>query len=146
MNTSVGTLKPDIVTTHLEANASIEAANTYFSAAAAMVVMDPYDAKSLMRFNATAILNRLSIKAYALIHTSASLNFVSTEFVMANGLYQICKAAPKLAIRVGCEQRSSTTRVFCPSDFTIDGHEFTDLQFFVLPHFKSLDFILGLLV
>ena len=34
--------------------------------------------------------------------------------------------------------------MFCPSVFTIDGHEFTDLQFRVLPHFKSSDIILGL--
>jgi hypothetical protein len=33
--------------------------------------------------------------------------------------------------------------VFCPSVFTIDGHEVTDSQFIVLPHFKSSDTILG---
>ena len=32
MNTSASTLKPNIVTTPLEANATIEVANTYFSA------------------------------------------------------------------------------------------------------------------
>ena len=42
------------------------------------------------------------------------------------------------------EKRISTTKVFCPTVFTIDGHEFTDLQFRVLPHFKGLDIILGL--
>ena len=46
------------------------------------------------------------------------------------------KTAPKLAISVASEQRISTTKVFCPSIFTIDGHEFTDLQFRVLSHFK----------
>ena len=35
--------------------------------------------------------------------------------------------------------------MFCPSVFTIDGHEFTDLKFKVLPHFKSSDIILGFL-
>ena len=46
MNTSVGTLKPNIVTTQLEANpnATIEAANKYLSTTTAMVVMDPYEA------------------------------------------------------------------------------------------------------
>jgi hypothetical protein len=53
MNTSVSTLKPNIVTTHLEANTTIETANTYLSAVAAMVVMDPCEAEALMRFNAT---------------------------------------------------------------------------------------------
>ena len=63
---------------------------------------------------------------------------------MANGFYKDCKTAPKLAIRVASEQRISTTKVFCPSIFTIHGHDFTNLQFRVLPHFKSLDIILGL--
>ncbi len=31
---------------------------------------------------------------------------------------------PKLYIRVANEQRISTTKVFCPTVFTIDGHEF----------------------
>ena len=42
------------------------------------------------------------------------------------------------------EKRISTTKVFRPTIFTIDGHEFTDLQFRVLPHFKGSDSILGL--
>jgi len=64
---------------------------------------------------------------------------------MANCFYKDCKIAPKLAIRVASEQSISTTKVFCPSVFTIDGHKFTDLQFRVLPHFKSSDITLGLL-
>ncbi len=54
------------------------------------------------------------------------------------------KTAPKLAIRVASKQRISTTKVFCPSLFTIDGYELTDLQFKVLPPFKSSDIISGL--
>ena len=107
-----------------------------------MVVMDSYEAKAVMRFNATVFLNGLSAKADTLIDTKASLNFVSKEFVMANGFYKDCKTAPKLATRGASEQRISTTKVFCPSVFTIDGHEFTALQFRVLPHFKSSDIIL----
>jgi hypothetical protein len=45
---------------------------------------------------------------------------------------------------VASEQRISTTKVFCPSVFIIDGHEFTDLQFRVLPHFKRSEIILVL--
>ena len=40
------------------------------------------------------------------------------------------------------EQRISTTKLFCPTIFTIDGHEFIDLQFRVLPHFKGSDIII----
>ena len=60
--------------------------------------MNPYDAKALMRFNATVVLNGLSNKADTLIDTAASLKFVSKEFAMANGFYKDCKTAPKLAI------------------------------------------------
>ncbi len=63
---------------------------------------------------------------------------------MANGFYKECKTAPKLAIRVASEQHISMTKVICPTVFTIDGHEFSDLQFGVLPHFKGSDIILGL--
>ena len=144
MNTGVNTLKPNIVTTKLEANEAMKAANKYLSASIAMVVMDPYEAKALMRFNAIFVLNGLSAKAYTLIDTTTSLNFVSKEFVVANSFYKDCKTAPKLVIRVANEQRISTTKVFCSSVLTIDGYEFTDLQFRVLPRFKSSDIILGL--
>ena len=43
MNTGVSTLKPNLVTTQLEANEVIEVANKYLSATYAMVVMDPYE-------------------------------------------------------------------------------------------------------
>ena len=76
-NTSVNTLKHNIVTTQLEATEAIKAANTYLSAATARVVMDPYEAKAFMRFNATFVLNGLSTKADTLIDTTASINFVS---------------------------------------------------------------------
>ena len=89
--------------------------------------MHPYEAKALMRFNATVVLNGLSAKADTLIDTTTSLNFVNQEFAMANVFYKDCKIAPKLAISVASEQRISTTKVFCRSVFTIDGHEFTDL-------------------
>ena len=109
-----------------------------------MVVMDPYEAEALMRFNATVVFYGLSTKADTLIDTTFSLNFVSKEFVMATGFYKYCKTAPKLVTIVASEQRISTTKVFCPLVFTIDGHEFTYLQFIVLLRFKSSDNILGL--
>jgi hypothetical protein len=50
----------------------------------------------------------------------------------------------RLSIRVASEHRISTTKLFCPTMFTIDGHDFTNLQFRVLPHFKGSNIILGL--
>ena len=58
-NTSVNTLKHNIVTTQLEANGAIKTANKYLSTTNAMVVMDLYEAKALMRFNAIVVLNGL---------------------------------------------------------------------------------------
>ena len=74
--------------------------------------MGPYEAKALMRFNATDVFYRLSAKADTLIDMATSLNFVSKEFVVANGFYEYCKTAPRLAIRVASEQRISTTKMF----------------------------------
>ena len=71
---------------------------------------------------------------------------MSKEFFITNGFYKDYKTAPKLAIRMATEQRISTTKVFCPSGFTIDGHKFTYLRFRVIPQLKSLDIILGLSV
>jgi hypothetical protein len=56
-----------------------------------MVVLDPFELTVLMRFNATMSLNGLSTKAYTLIDTIASLNFVSKKLVMANGSLKIVR-------------------------------------------------------
>jgi hypothetical protein len=60
MKTSVNTIKANIVTSQLEANEAIKAANKCWLAAIAMVVMNPYEAKALMRFNAKVVLDGLS--------------------------------------------------------------------------------------
>ena len=86
----------------------------------------------------------VTAKAYTFIDTVALLNFVSKEFVIADGFYKDCKTAPKLVIRVASERRIYTTKVCCPPIFTIVGHEFDDLKFRVLPRFKSSDIVLGL--
>jgi hypothetical protein len=93
-------LKANIVTTQLEANAFIEATNKYLSVAIGMVVIDPYEAKALMHFNAILFLNELSSKQHSLIDTTISFNFMGKELFMANCLYKDGKTAPMLAIRV----------------------------------------------
>jgi hypothetical protein len=85
----------------------------------------------------------LLAKTDTLNATATLLNFVSKEFVMANGFYKDYKTTSKMAITIASEQRVCTTLVFCPLVFTIDGHKFTDLQFRVPPHFKSSNIILG---
>ncbi len=94
--------------------------------------MDPYKLEALMRFGASISLIILSTKANTLIDKTTYLNFFSKEFVFADGFYKDCKKTPKMVVRVTIEQRISTTKVVCASVFTIDGHEFTDLQFRVM--------------
>jgi len=98
-----------------------------------------------MRFTIVVPQENITSKADTLIDTATSLNFVSRKFLHANGFYKYCKASPKIVIRVANEQRIVTNKIFCPSVFTIDGQEFSGLQFRVLPHSKSSDIILGLL-
>ena len=82
--------------------------------------MDPYEAEALMRFTASVSYNGISSKSDTLIDTSASLDFVSKDFVVTNGFYKDCKTVPKLFIRVASEHRISTTKLFCPTMYTID--------------------------
>ena len=104
--------------------------------------MNTYEAEALMRITASVSCNGLSSKPDTLIDTTASLNFVSKDFALTNGFYKDCKTVPKLSIRLTSEHRIYTTKVFCSTVFTIDGHEFTNLYFRVLPHFKGSYIIL----
>ena len=88
----------------------------------ALVIINPYDAEALMRFTASVSCSGMSSKVDTLIDTSTSLNFITKDFVTTNGFYKDCTVVPKLSIRVASEQRISTTKVFCPTVFTIDGH------------------------
>jgi hypothetical protein len=133
------------VTIESKLEAASEAADEYLFVADAMVIMDPYEAEALMRFTASLYYKELSSKAYTLIDMAVSRNFVSKGIVVANGFYYDYKTAPSLSTRVANEQHIYTAKVFHPTVFTINGHEFTYLQFRVLrPHFKDSYNILGL--
>jgi hypothetical protein len=129
----------------MKSEVAIDAVDTYLSATTALVVMNPPENHSLMRFTDVVSQDNITCKADTLINTAASLNFVSKMFLNANEFYKYCKAAPKIVVRVANEQRIVTDKIFCPTVFTIDGQELSGLQFRVLPHFKRLDIILGLL-
>jgi hypothetical protein len=144
LTTNVINLKPIIVKIEPELKAAIETVDDNLPTAAALVIMDPYEAEALMRFTASVSYDGLSSKADTLIDTITSLNSVSKDFVVTNGFYTDCKTVPKIFIRVASEQRISTTKLLCPTMFTIDGHDFTDLQFRVFPRFKGSNIILGL--
>jgi hypothetical protein len=146
LTTNVSNLEPNIVKIESEPKIAIETTDENLSTTTPLVNMNPYEAEALMRFTASMSCYGLSSKAYSLIDTAASLNFVWKHFVMTNGSYKDdCKTAPKLSIRVASEHRIFTTKMICPTVFTIDGHdEFTDLKFRVLPHFEGSDIILGI--
>ena len=150
---NVSNLKPNIARIESKPEAAIETSYENFSTApqnlstlTALVIMNPYEDEALMRFTASVSQNGLSSYANTLIDTATSLNFVSKGCVVTNGFYKDCKTdvVPKLSIRVASEQRISATKVFCPTVFTIDVHEFTDLELRVLIHFKGSDIKLGL--
>ena len=144
LTTHVSNLKPNIVRVESKLEAAIETGDENLSTTTALVIMNPYEDEYLMRFTAYVSYNGLSSKVDTLIDTTASLNFVTKDFVVTYGFYKDCKTVPNLYIRVASEQRISTTKMLCPTVFTIDGHEFSDLQYRVLPYFKGSDIILGL--
>ena len=124
---------------------AFQAADRWFTDSAAMVVMDPYKPKALMRVNVTVSHdNDMNATADAIIDTSATLNFVNLHYLQLYGLTKHCKAVPKVTVRVANEQRISTDKIYCPSLFTVGTESFTGMEFRVLPHFKGSNFILGL--
>ena len=137
LTTNVNILKPNIVKIESEPETAAKIVDENLSTTTTLVIMNPYEAEALMRFSAVVSYNGLSLEVDALIDTTVSLNFVSKDFAVTNGFYKDCKTVPKLSIRVASERRISTTKLFCPTMFTIEGHDFTDLQFRVLPHFKG---------
>jgi hypothetical protein len=112
---NVNNLKPNIVKSESEPEIVAEMIYENPSTTTALVIMNPYEAKALMRFTASASYNGLSSEADALIDTEASLNFVSKDFVVTNDFHKDCKTVPKLSIRVDSERRISTTKLFCPT-------------------------------
>ena len=69
MSTNVGDLKSNINTNQLEDDGAIKASDKYVSAVVAMIVMDHYEAKALMRFSVGVSLNNFSAKADTIIDT-----------------------------------------------------------------------------
>ena len=69
LTTNANNLKPSIVKIDPELKAVIEITDENLSTTVALVIMDPYEAESLMRFTAAGSYNGLSSEAYTLIDT-----------------------------------------------------------------------------
>ena len=132
----INDLPTDTHTNGMKSEAVLDAAEQCLSAATALAVMNPLENHCLMRFTTVVSQENITSKADTLIDTAASLHFMSQKFLNANGFYKYCKATPKIVVRVTNEQIIFSDKIFCPIVFTIDGHEFSRLQFRVLPHFK----------
>jgi hypothetical protein len=85
LTTNVSNLKPKIVKIEVEPETIVEIVDENLSSATALVIMNPYEAEAFMRFIASVSYNGLSSEPNSLIDTTASLNFVSKDFVVTNG-------------------------------------------------------------
>ena len=90
LNIDASNLKPNVVTNELNLEVAIKVEDESLSTTIALVSMDPYRADALIGLVATVSYRKLSSKSDTLIDIAASLNFVSNEFVMANGFYKDC--------------------------------------------------------
>ncbi len=68
------------------------------------------------------------------IDSATTLNFLSQELFIRNGLVGKCVRGPKIAVRIANEQRISTNKSFSPTSLFSHQIKFTGLAFTVLPH------------
>ena len=85
-------LPTDTPTNGMESEAAIDAADKCLSAATSLVVMNPLENNSLMRFTFVVSQENITCKANTLFDTTVSLNFVRKKIFNANGFYKYCKA------------------------------------------------------
>ena len=121
-------------------NVARKAAAEYLPTSVAYVIMNPDHPEPLMPIP----IQLNNIEVTALVDNAATLNFISKEFVESNDLMQHCKPAPKVAVRVANSQRLSATKILVPEHLTINDIDYLGIQFYVLPHMKCADLILGL--
>ncbi len=77
LTTNFNNLKPSTVKIEPELEATTKTTGENLPITGALVIMDPYEAESLMRFTASVSYNGLSLEADTLFDTTTSLNFVS---------------------------------------------------------------------
>ena len=106
--------------------------------------MDPNEPQPLMKLQFSIEYDSLRYDTNVLIDSATTLNFVSQEFLIRNGLVRKCVREPKITVRTANEQRISTNKSFLPTSLVIHQIKFTCLTFNVLPHLKCVDFIFRL--
>ena len=127
-----------------ETNDKSNSASKWLPTAAAFTIMDPNHPEPLMKLPISIEQESSQFHTNALIDSTATLNFVSQEFLTRNDLLGKCFRGPKIAVRIANEQRISTNKTFSPICVSIGQQKFPGLNFTVLPHLKCVDFIFGL--
>jgi hypothetical protein len=114
-------------------------ASHWLPSAAVLTIMDPNELEPLMKLPIEYDLLRYDTNV--LIDSATTLNFMSREFLIRNGLVEKCVRGPKIAVRIANEQCISTNKSLSSTSFFIHQIKFTGLIFTVLPHLKCVDFI-----
>jgi len=81
--------------------------------------MDPNEPEPLMKLPISIEHDSLQYDTSVLIDSAPTLNFVSQEFLIRNGLVGKCVRGPKIAFRTANEQHISTNKFFSPTSLFI---------------------------
>ncbi len=98
--------------------------------------MDPNQPGPLMKLSISIEQEYLQFHTNVLIDSTATLHFVSQDFLTRNNLLGKCIRGPKIVVRIANEQRISTNKTFSPIHVVIGQKKFPGLNFTVLPHLK----------
>jgi len=112
--------------------------------AAVLTIMDPNQLEPLMEISISIEQDSMQYHTTVLIDWTATLNFASQNFLTRNNLLGRCIRGPKIVVRIGNDQRISTSKTFSPTHVSIGQKKFTGLNFTGLPHLKCVDVIFGL--
>jgi len=119
-------------------------ASQWLPSADVLTSMDPNEPEPFMKLPISIEYDSLRYDTSVLIDSAATLNFVSQELFIRNGLVGKCVRGPKIAVRIANERRISTNKSFPPTSLFIHQIKFTSLTFVVLPHLKCVDFVVDL--
>ena len=84
----------------------------WLPSAAVLTIMDPNEPEPLMKLPISIEYDSLRYDTSVLIDSAATLNFVSQEFLIGNGLVGKRVRGPKIAVRIANKQHISTNKSF----------------------------------
>ena len=126
------------------ANSKSEVTSHWLPKAATLTITDPNQPEPRMKLPISIEHDSMQYHTSVLIDSTSTLNFVNQNFLTRNDLLEKCTRGPKIGVRIGNEQRISTSKTFSPTNASLGQHMFTSLSYTLLPHLKCVDFIFGL--